>query len=307
MNRIQLTQFVKQKASDIGFSFCGIAQAEQLQEEARALEQWLQQGRHGKMHYMENYFDKRIDPRQLMHGAKTVISLMYNYYTPKKQHDFAAPKISKYAYGEDYHNVIKDKLKAFVEIINEHAGDIEARIFVDSAPVLDKAWAKKSGIGWQAKNTNIIHPKAGSFFFLAEIICDLKLEYDGPMKDYCGTCTACIEACPTDALHDPYFIDASKCISYLTIELRDELLPDEFRKKTENWMFGCDICQDVCPWNRFAKQHAEPRFEPDEKLLNMSDNEWIELTEEIYKELFKDSAVQRTKFAGLKRNIRYLQ
>ncbi len=300
------TNLIKNLAAAAGFSFCGISKAEKLEEEAHLLENWLHQNRHGKMQYMENHFDKRIDPTLLMPGAKSVISLMYNYFTEEKQHQDAAFKISKYAFGEDYHDVIKMKLKELISGLQNEIGNFQARIFVDSAPVLEKAWAKKSGLGWQGKNTNIINPKAGSFFFLAEIICDLEFDYDGPIKDYCGTCTACIDACPTDALHDPYFIDASKCISYLTIELKDALIPETFKNKMDNWIFGCDICQDVCPWNRFSKQHAEQKFKPSSELMHLNNNGWMEMTEEIFKELFKNSAVKRTKFDGLKRNIHFV-
>ena len=302
----QTAAFIKKIALEEGFSYCGIAKAEKLNEEAALLEKWLQQGRHGKMQYMENHFDMRTDPALLVPGAKSVISLMFNYYSEKKQGDPSAPVLSKYAYGKDYHDVIRDKLKAIVEKIRKEIGDFHARIFVDSAPVLEKAWAKKSGIGWQGKNTNVIHPKSGSFFFLAEIICDLELKYDTAMKDYCGSCTACIEACPTGALDEPYHIDASKCISYLTIELKDTFLPAEFSGKMQNRMFGCDICQDVCPWNRFSSPHTEPAFDPGEKLLGMKKEEWFEITEDVYKELFKNSAVKRAKYTGLKRNISFI-
>lgn len=302
----QLTAFIKLKFAEAGFSFCGISKAGELTNEAKQLEQWLQQGKHGKMQYMENYFDKRINPCKLMPGAKSVISLMYNYFTPQKQDDVCAPKISKYAFGEDYHDVIKMKLRQTLSELQQEAGDFQARVFVDSAPVLEKAWAKRSGLGWQGKNTNLIHPKAGSFFFLAEIICDLELEYDGPIKDYCGTCTACIDACPTDALHTAYSLDATKCISYLTIELRDEILPGEFKNKMDNWMFGCDVCQDVCPWNRFSKQHSEPKFSAASELLEMKQEEWLEITKEVFNQMFKHSAVKRAKFAVLQRNISFL-
>lgn len=300
------TELAKRLASESGFSFCGISKAEKLDDEARMLESWLKQNRHGRMQYMENHFEKRIDPTVLMPGSKSVISLMYNYFTGQKQAASSGFKISKYAFGEDYHDVIKNKLREFILELQKSAGDFHARIFVDSAPVLEKAWAKKSGLGWQGKNTNIIHPKAGSFFFLAEIICDLEFDYDGPMKDYCGSCTACIDACPTDALHDPYFIDASKCISYLTIELKDALIPERFNNKMDDWIFGCDICQDVCPWNRFSKQHVEPKFNPSNELINLNKEGWMEMTEEIFNELFKNSAVKRTKYVGLRRNIHFV-
>lgn len=286
--------------------YCGISKADFLEDEATKLENWLKAGSHGKMTYMENHFDKRLDPRLLVDNAKSVISLLFNYYTPEEQGDSLAPKISKYAYGEDYHFIIKDKLKSFMNEIYQEIGEVSGRVFVDSAPVLDKAWAKKSGLGWMGKNANIIHPKEGSFFFIAELILDLDLEYDGPIKDYCGTCTKCIEVCPTGAIQ-PYKVDGSKCISYLTIELKDEIIPKEFSGKMENWMFGCDICQDVCPWNRFAKKHSEPRLDPHENLLKMSKADWEDLTEEVFNEIFRKSAVKRTKLSGLRRNIDFLK
>lgn len=300
------TKFIKSTAKALGFMYCGISKADFLHEEAKKLEDWLNAGNHGRMSYMENHFDKRLDPRLLVDDAKSVISLLFNYYTPDQQEDSHAPKISKYAYGEDYHFVVKDKLKSFFKKIQDEIGEVNGRVFVDSAPVLDKAWAKKSGLGWMGKNTNIIHPKEGSFFFIAEIILDLELEEDGPIKDYCGTCTKCIDACPTGAI-EPYKVDGSKCISYLTIELKDEIIPKDFSGKMENWMFGCDICQDVCPWNRFAKKHNEPRLDPHENLLKMSKADWKDLTQEVFSELFKKSAVKRTKFEGLKRNIKFLK
>lgn len=306
ITKSQNTKFIKSMAKRLGFMYCGISKADFLQDEATKLENWLKAGSHGKMSYMENHFDKRLDPRLLVDDAKSVISLLFNYYTPEEQTDSEAPKISKYAYGEDYHFIVKDKLKSFFKEIQEEIGEVNGRVFVDSAPVLDKAWAKKSGLGWMGKNTNIIHPKEGSFFFIAEIILDLELEYDGPIKDYCGTCTKCIDACPTGAIK-PYEVDGSKCISYLTIELKDEIIPKEFSGKMENWMFGCDICQDVCPWNRFAKKHNEPRLDPHDNLLKMSKADWEDLTEEVFREIFKKSAVKRTKLTGLKRNIAFLK
>lgn len=296
---------IKEKARDLGFFYCGISRADFLEEEAPRLEKWLKNARHGKMGYMENHFDKRLDPRLLVDGAKSVVSLLLNYYPEKRQTE-AAPKLSKYAYGEDYHDVIRDKLRALMAWIQEHIGEVNGRVFVDSAPVMDKAWAKKSGLGWIGKNSNLIHPKHGSFFFIAELIIDLELAPDGPIKDYCGTCTRCIDACPTDAIVEPYVVDGSKCISYLTIELKDQLLPDTFRGKMDDWMFGCDICQDVCPWNRFSKPHNEPRFNPHEQLLSMTQSDWKDLTEEVFRELFRHSAVKRTKWTGLTRNIRFL-
>jgi epoxyqueuosine reductase len=255
---------------------------------------------------MANHFDKRLDPRLLVDNAKTVVSLLLNYF-PEERQNSESPKISKYAYGEDYHYVIKDKLKDLLAFLNEEVGEISGRAFVDSAPVMDKVWAKKSGLGWIGKNSNLIHPKEGSFFFIAELIIDLEIEPDGPMKDYCGTCTRCIDACPTDAIVQPYVVDGSKCISYLTIELKDELLPNEFRGKMDNWMFGCDICQDVCPWNRFSKITHEPRFKSQTKTLNLTTNDWQDLTEDYFNELFQKSAIRRTKFDGLKRNFQFLK
>jgi epoxyqueuosine reductase len=297
------TTRIKQKALELGFFYCGISKAEFLEEEAPRLEEWLNNQRHGKMSYMENHFDKRLDPRLLVDGAKSVISLLLNYYTEEKQSDVNAPKISKYAYGEDYHDVIKEKLRQLMQFIETEIGEVSGRVFVDSAPVMDKAWAKKSGLGWIGKNSNLIHPKSGSFFFIAELIIDLELEADGPIKDYCGTCTKCIDACPTDAIIEPYVVDGSKCISYLTIELKDAILPAEFKGKMDNWAFGCDVCQDVCPWNRFSLMHNEPRFKPSQNLLKLSKSDWHDLSEEVFRELFKLSAVKRTKFQGLKRNI----
>jgi epoxyqueuosine reductase len=300
------TTRIKQKAHELGFFYCGVSKAEFLEEEAPRLEEWLNKQRHGKMSYMENHFDKRLDPRLLVDGAKSVVSLLLNYYTEEKQSDLTAPKISKYAYGEDYHDVIKEKLRQLMQFIETEIGEVSGRVFVDSAPVMDKAWAKKSGLGWIGKNSNLIHPKSGSFFFIAELIIDLELQADGPIKDYCGTCTKCIDACPTDAIIEPYVVDGSKCISYLTIELKDALLPAEFKGKMDNWAFGCDICQDVCPWNRFSLLHNEPRFNPSQNLLQLSKSDWQDLSEEVFSELFKLSAIKRTKFDGLKRNIAFL-
>jgi epoxyqueuosine reductase len=302
--KTQHTELVKQFANELGFMYCGISKAVFLEEEAPRLAKWLKNGNHGKMAYMENHFDKRLDPTKLVPGAKSVISLLYNYSTKNVQ-PVDAPKIAKYAYGEDYHFVIKDKLRSLINKITESIGSVEGRVFVDSAPVLEKSWAAKSGLGWIGKNTNLIHPREGSFFFLAELIIDLPLISDGPMKDYCGTCTKCIDACPTDAL-TPYEIDARKCISYLTIELKDEVIPNDFKKKMENWMFGCDICQDVCPWNRFSITHNEPRFLPKSTLETMHAEDWRELSKEVFNDLFRKSAVKRAKYAGLKRNIDFL-
>ncbi|TSJ40844.1 tRNA epoxyqueuosine(34) reductase QueG [Mucilaginibacter corticis] len=306
-NRSAYSELIKAEAKKLGFLFCGIAKAEFLEQEAPRLEAWLNKGMHGEMQYMENYFDKRLDPRLLVDGAKSVISLGLNYYTENTQSDPTAPKISKYAYGKDYHTVIKDKLKQLLAIINEKIGEIGGRAFVDSAPVLDKAWAKKAGLGWIGKNTNLINQKTGSFFFLAELIVDIELEYDiDPTADHCGTCTRCIDACPTDAIVGPYVVDGSRCISYLTIELKNEI-PQEFKGKMDNWMFGCDICQDVCPWNKFSIINNEPAFDPHPDLLNLNANDLREITEDVFQKVFKNSAVKRTKFNGLKRNIEFLK
>lgn len=297
---------IKQRARELGFMFCGISKAGFLEEEAPRLENYLKNSFHGEMTYMENHFDKRLDPTKLVEGARSVISLALNYYTDKQQVDSDAPRISKYAYGTDYHFVIKDKLKLLLDHIRENVGEINGRAFVDSAPVLDKAWAKKAGFGWIGKNSNLLNKSAGSFFFLCELIIDLELEYDvTPTQDHCGTCTRCIDACPTDAIVAPYVVDGSRCISYLTIELKNEL-PAEFSGKTANWMFGCDICQDVCPWNKFSVLHKEPAFEPHPELLNLTRQEWLEISEDTFQKVFKNSAVKRTKYAGLKRNIQFL-
>jgi epoxyqueuosine reductase len=306
MNADRYKSFIKQKANELGFFYCGFSTAGFLADEAPKLERWLTEGQHGKMSYMENHFDKRLDATKLVEGSNSVISLLLNYYPSESQTE-NTPKISKYAYGEDYHLVIKDKLKLLVESMKEEIGDIQGRVFVDSAPVMDKAWAKKAGLGWLGKNTNLIHPKEGSFFFIAEIISDLSFTQDPPMRDYCGTCTKCLDACPTNALATPYQIDASRCISYLTIELKDQLIPQQFNESMENWMFGCDICQDVCPWNRFSKAHQEKRFNPDFELLNLNTNDWQALTSDHFEILFKNSAIKRTGFQGLKRNINFLK
>ncbi|MGX5690659.1 tRNA epoxyqueuosine(34) reductase QueG [Arcticibacter tournemirensis] len=306
-NATKYSKLIKDEALKLGFMFCGISKATYLEEEAPRLEAWLSQGKHGKMAYMENHFDKRLDPRKLVEGAKSVISLGLNYYTDAQPIDTMAPKISKYAYGKDYHDVIKEKLKELLKIMSDNIGDIGGRTFVDSAPVLDRAWAKRSGLGWIGKNSNLINKHSGSFFFLAELIVDLELEYDMPLaKDHCGTCTRCIDACPTEAIVAPQVVDGSRCISYLTIELKEEL-PIEFKDKMDNWMFGCDICQDVCPWNRFSTLHNEAAFTPHPSLLDMNRTEWEEITEDIFQQLFKGSPVKRTKFSGLKRNIEFLR
>lgn len=300
------SNFLKSRAYQLGFEFVGISQATELTAEARRLETWLNKGYHGKMAYMENHFDKRIDPRKLVDGAKSVVTLLYNYYTPEQQNDDAAPKISMYAYGTDYHDVIKEKLRQLLDDLREEFGDIQGRCFVDSAPIMEREWAQRSGTGWLGKNTLLIHPKRGSYFFLAELIIDLELTPDSVMKDYCGRCTRCIDACPTEAIApEGFLLDASKCISYLTIELR-EAIPDAFKDKMDNWMFGCDVCQTVCPWNRFSQRHQEPAFEPYPDLLTMTKRDWQELTQDVFSAVFSKSAVKRTKFAGLQRNIAFL-
>jgi epoxyqueuosine reductase len=300
------TEKIRNEALRLGFDFVGFARAEHMDEEARRLEQWLNQGFQGEMTYLERHFDLRTDPRKLVEGAKTVITLLHNYHNPDTPDDPDAPKIAQYAYGEDYHFVLKEKLKSLLAFINAEIGEVSGRAFVDSAPILERDWARRSGTGWVGKNTLLINPKQGSYFFLAELIIDLPLVYDAPMKDYCGTCRRCIEACPTEAISpEGYVMDGSKCISYLTIELRGAL-PTEFQSQMDGWAFGCDICQQVCPWNRFATRHQEPRFEPHEQLLSLSQNDWIELTEAVFQQIFRHSAVKRTKYAGLKRNIDFL-
>jgi epoxyqueuosine reductase len=306
-NAAKYSQMIKEEALRLGFLQCGIARADFLEEEAPRLTQWLNDHHHGQMSYMENHFDKRLDPRLLVDGAKSVISLSLNYFPETKQQDAEAPKISKYAYGTDYHQVIKDKLFQLLQYIEHEIAEVNGRAFVDSAPVLDRAWAKKAGIGWVGKNSNIISKQSGSYFFLAELIIDLDLAYDHPFtSDHCGTCTKCIDACPTEAIIGPYVIDANKCISYLTIELKEEI-PLTFKDKMDNWMFGCDICQDVCPWNRFSKPHTEPLFEPRENLLEMKKADWEDITEDVFKKIFKNSAVKRTKFKGLTRNLNFIK
>lgn len=306
-NKVRYSQLIKEEASKLGFIFCGISKADFLEEEAPRLEDWLNKGYHGKMAYMENHFDKRLDPRKLVDNARSVISLGLNYFTEPQQSDPEAPKISRYAYGTDYHFVIKDKLKLLLTSIRDQIGEVFGRAFVDSAPVLDKAWAKRSGNGWIGKNANLLNKNAGSFFFLAELIIDLELEYDTPStKDHCGTCTRCMDACPTDAIVAPYVVNGSRCISYLTIELKEEI-PAEFRQKMDNWMFGCDVCQEVCPWNRFSTLHNEAAFLPHPSLPEMKKRDWEDLTEEVFQKVFKNSAVKRTKFTGLKRNIDFLK
>ncbi|MEK6493486.1 tRNA epoxyqueuosine(34) reductase QueG [Myroides odoratimimus] len=303
-NKSIYSTIIKAEAKRLGFSSCGISKADFLEKEAPRLEQWLNKQMHGQMSYMENHFDKRLDPRLLVEGAKSVVSLTLNYYPEERQINDTY-KISKYAYGEDYHHVIKDKLKELLYFIESEIGAVDGRVFVDSAPVLDKAWAAKSGLGWVGKNNNLINRKSGSFFFIAELIIDLELEEDGPTTDHCGTCTKCIDACPTEAIESPYIVNGSKCISYLTIELKDDI-PSEFSGKLDNWMFGCDVCQDVCPWNRFASPHKEQRFIPNTALIEYSKREWKELTKETFNEIFKKSAIKRTKYEGLLRNMQFL-
>ena len=299
-------KIVKEEALRLGFDFCGISRADYLEEEAPRLEAWLLQDRHGKMAYMANHFDKRLDPRKLVDGARSVISLLYNYFPADQPQNTDALKISKYAYGIDYHFVVKEKLKELLFVLQEKIGDIHGRAFVDSAPVLEKAWAKKSGLGWIGKNANLITKQQGSFLFVAELIVDLDLSPDGPIEDYCGTCTRCIDACPTEAIIQPQVVDGSKCISYFTIELKGEI-PLSEKGKFDDWIFGCDVCQDVCPWNRFSKHHQEKSFLPKEELMQMNRRDWEEISQEIFNKVFDSSAVKRTGYEGLKRNIDFIR
>jgi epoxyqueuosine reductase len=299
------SEFIKSEAKRLGFLACGISKAGFLEEEAPRLEKWLNNNHHGQMAYMENHFDKRLDPTLLVDDAKSVVSLLLNYYPPETQSQESF-KISKYAYGQDYHFVIKERLKELLSSIQENIGDVSGRAFVDSAPVLDRAWAAKSGLGWIGKSGNLITRKVGSFYFIAELILDLDLEYDHATTDHCGSCTACIDSCPTQAIVAPHIIDGSKCISYYTIELKENI-PYEMKGKFDEWMFGCDTCQDVCPWNRFSKSHSEPLFNPNPELLSFSKKDWVEITEETFRSVFKNSPIKRTKFEGLKRNIKFLE
>lgn len=299
------TSIIKEEAQRLGFLSCGISKAGFLEEEAPRLEHWLNKQMNGQMSYMENNFDKRLNPTLLVDGAKSVVSLLLNYYPSEFQNE-GSYKISKYAYGHDYHFVIKEKLKELLNSIQVYIGEVSGRAFVDSAPVLDKAWAAKSGLGWIGKNSNLLTQKVGSFYFIAELIIDLELEYDHATTDHCGSCTACIDACPTEAIVAPYVVDGSKCISYFTIELKENI-PTEMKGKFDDWIFGCDVCQDVCPWNRFSKAHSEPLFHPNPEMLAMSKKDWDEITEETFKTVFKNSPLKRTKFDGLKRNINYLE
>lgn len=307
MNRSATTKQIRELARQLGFDFCGIAKAERLDDDARRLEQWLNKGMHGTMQYMANHFELRIDPTKLVPGAKSVLTFMLNYYPSAKQNE-NAPKISKYAFGNDYHDIIRSKLKLLLQSIKENIGDVNGRGFVDSAPVLERSWAVKSGLGWVGKNGNLISKQYGSFFFIATLICDLELEYDAPFaKDYCGTCTKCIDSCPTDAILPEKVIDGSKCISYFTIELKDALIDETMKGKFQNWMFGCDICQDVCPWNRFSKPSSETGFTPISEILNLTTQQWEEMSEETFQQIFKHSPLKRTKFAGIQRNLKFIQ
>jgi epoxyqueuosine reductase len=304
-SRSRYSSFIKAEAKRLGFLSCGISKAGFLEAEAPRLEAWLAAGMHGKMAYMENHFDKRLDPTKLVEGAKSVVSLLLNYYPPEQQ-NADSYKVSKYAYGQDYHFVIKEKLREMLFSIQAEIGEVNGRAFVDSAPVLDKAWAAKSGLGWIGKNGNLLTRKVGSFYFIAELIVDIELEYDHATTDHCGSCTACLDACPTEAIVAPQVVDGSKCISYFTIELKENL-PQDVKGKFGDWMFGCDVCQDVCPWNRFSKPHREPLFDANPELLAFSKADWEELTDETFGRVFKNSSIKRTKFAGLRRNIDFLR
>ena len=304
-NKKHYTELIKNEAKRLGFISCGISRAEFLEDEAPRLEKWLKMKMNGEMKYMENYFEKRLDPRKLVDDAKSIISLTYNYY-PEDLQNKEAPKISKYAYGMDYHYVIKEKLNFFLTFIKDKIGNVHGRAFVDSAPILEKAWAAKSGIGWVGKNSNLITKQVGSFYFLAELIVDLDLDYDTIESDHCGQCTACIDSCPTQAITQPYVVDGSKCISYFTIELKENI-PKEFKGKFDDWVFGCDVCQDVCPWNKFSKSHKEPLFQSSSELMKMSRDEWNEITEETFNKIFKNSAVKRTGYKGLTRNLNFIK
>ena len=304
-NKEHYTELIKNEAKRLGFISCGISRAEFLEDEAPRLEKWLKMKMNGEMNYMENYFEKRLDPTKLVDDAKSIISLSYNYF-PEDLQNKEAPKISKYAYGMDYHYVIKEKLNFFLTFIKDKIGDVHGRAFVDSAPILEKAWAAKSGIGWVGKNSNLITKQVGSFYFLAELIVDLELDYDRIESDHCGECTACIDSCPTEAIAQPYVVDGSKCISYFTIELKENI-PKEFKGKFDDWVFGCDICQDVCPWNKFSKPHKEPLFKTNSELIKMSRDEWNEITEETFNKIFKNSALKRTGYKGLTRNLNFIK
>jgi epoxyqueuosine reductase len=301
------THSIKSYASQLGFDYCAIARAQKLEEDAQRLEQWLNKGMHGKMGYMERYFDLRVDPTLLVPGAKSVITLLKNYYPAHEQNN-DSPRISKYAYGKDYHEVIRARMTEFLQLIRENIGEVNGRGFVDSAPVLERSWAQRSGLGWVGKNGNLINKHSGSFFFIATLITDLSLDYDDPFaKDYCGSCTRCIDACPTGAILPGKIVNGSQCISYFTIELKELLIPDEMNGKFDNWAFGCDTCQDVCPWNRFSKPNNESEFTPIPEILNLNTKEWEEMTEESFRKIFKNSPISRTKWKGMQRNIRFLR
>lgn len=301
------TQQIKSFARNLGFNYCGIAKAVRLDDDARRLEKWLNAGMHGSMKYMENHFELRTDPRKLVPGARSVITLLLNYFPEQSQHP-GAPKIARYAYGKDYHDVIRKKLNSFLSLIKEHIGEVQGRGFVDSAPVLERSWAQRSGLGWVGKNGNLINKQIGSYFFIATLIVDLELSYDDAYaKDYCGSCTRCIDACPTEAILPNKVIDGSKCISYFTIELKEMLIPSEMKGKFDNWLFGCDTCQEVCPWNRFAKPNEEFEFAPLRQVLNFSTSDWEELTEESFKSIFGNSPIKRAKYDGIRRNLRFIQ
>ena len=307
MNPTRLATTIKQTAYELGFGYVGIARAERMEPEERRLEEWLNAGHHGSMQWMENHFDLRVDPTKLVPGARSVVSLLYNYFPEDDAPSREAPKLARYAYGEDYHRVVRAKLRELVGRLEDTLErPIEGRVFVDSAPVLERDWAARAGAGWVGKNTLLIQPKAGSYFFLAELISDLEPAFDTGIRDHCGTCTRCIDACPTEAISPSgYVVDGSKCISYLTIELR-EAIPEEFAGRMEGWAFGCDICQEVCPWNRFSRPHDEPAFAPHPDLPGMGEREWKEMTEEVFRKVFQKSAVKRAKFSGLRRNIDFL-
>ena len=307
MNLSDRTYIVKEIATQSGFDYCGIARAVPLDEDARRLEQWLSKGMNGEMKYMENYFELRVNPQKLVPGARSVITLLLNYY-PAVQSRQTDNKISRYALGEDYHTVIRTKLNHFLACIKEKLGDMNGRGFVDSAPVLERSWAQRSGLGWIGKNGNLINKGSGSFFFIATLITDIELEYDDPLaKDYCGSCTRCIDACPTGAILDDKVVNGSQCISYYTIELKDMLIPEAMKGKFDNWLFGCDVCQEVCPWNRFSSPTHETAFSPIPEILNFSTQDWEELTEENFKKIFRHSPIRRTKFSGIKRNLRFIR
>ncbi len=302
--KTQHTRWIKEEAQRLGFDYCGISEAVKLEEDAPRLEQWLKQGRHGQMHYMEHHFEKRLDPRLLVPGARSVVSFLYNYYLPSPPQ--AGGSISRYASGEDYHDVLRSKLKALAAAMHDKIGDISGRVFVDSAPVLERRWAQRSGLGWMGKNANLINKQGGSFFFLAEWITELELDYDGPVKDYCGTCTRCLDACPTQAITAPGEVDGSRCIAYFTIELKEQL-PASMKGSFQDWIFGCDICQEVCPWNRFSTPNREPRFAPLEAFDGMQMKDWMEMTESVFKKTFGSSPLSRTGLAGMKRNVKFAQ